>query len=275
MLIGSNPSRSLARLQALDKYMRANDLRERQFLCKYFRPCLESRGEALFYPGQLHHVGAHYDLEVNGAPLRIVIVGQEYGSPDIGVSIAERSVVIGEYTAQSEFRQRNPHMKGTTSILRLLMGREPGLDRDGEYLFGADRPEHLFDGFALVDAVMCSAIWAPSAGDGSARGQASGTMLANCGTHLRETLRILEPTVVVFQGKGIRNSLSNVLGLPAAPWPVSEYVDMFGSEVLVLNFAHPSASGDYGWWGSGPNTRYLVDVVTPEIRKYFPAKPIG
>ena len=271
-MLTSHPDRTAERLAKLNSYMSHNVLTGRSFTCRHYGECLHSRADTLFYPGQLHHVGCHFDLERDGRELRVVVLGQEYGTPDVGVSIAERTAGISGPTAQVGFARRNPHMKGTTSILRLLLGRDPGEDAAGERLFDTGHDAHIFDAFALVDAMLCSAIENIST-VGAARGCASDTMYSNCGEHLREVLRILQPTLIVVQGKTVRSKLPHILGLPGWPWPVSQTVQLFDREILLFNFVHPSAPGSYGWWGQSVSSSYLKNVVEPEIRRYVQVCP--
>ena len=75
------------------------------------------------------HVGKHYDLEVDGRPMRIVLVGQEYGQAYTCVDLCGRSTMIAT-SAQDGFKRRNPHMRGVTSTLRLLVwGARPAMTR--------------------------------------------------------------------------------------------------------------------------------------------------
>ena len=49
-------------------------------------------------------------------------------------------------------------MRGTTSALRALFGNGLGTDRGGEYVEPVNgRRFHIFDGFALVNRLLCSA----------------------------------------------------------------------------------------------------------------------
>ena len=75
----------------------------------------------------MSHVGKHYDLLVDDQELRIVVVGQEYGQAFSQVDLEGRTSMI-DGSASEGFGRRNPHMRGTTSILRLLLGGEPGTD---------------------------------------------------------------------------------------------------------------------------------------------------
>ena len=79
----------------------------------------------------MSHVGKHYDLTVNGQELRIVVVGQEYGSRHRCHTLEERTAMGNRSTG---FQGRNAHMKGTTSLLRLMLGRRTGSDPEGELL---------------------------------------------------------------------------------------------------------------------------------------------
>lgn len=152
-------------------------------------------------------------------------------------------------------------------MLRLLLGRAPGTDAEGEHLCNG----HLFDGFALVNHLLCSALRTPREGEGRAgKGNSSATMRRNCASHLVHTLGILEPTVVLVQGQGVRRWLAPALGLPVQgpPYPAVETARIRGQSVDLLTFDHPSAAGRSGWWGTGTNTRYLREVVAPALRNH-------
>lgn len=218
----------------------------------------------------MSHVGEHYDLSVNGQDLRIVIVGQEYGSRHRCVSLVERTAMVDRNT---DFKGRNPHMRGTTSLLRLLLGRPTGSDRERELLrFPHPQPVgHIFDGYALVNFLLCSALKTPRSNDKSGKGSSSSNMRQNCTEHFQATLQILEPTVIVAQGQAIRSWIERPLGLrrkapsrydgPVPP----ESTRIAGKPAQVLTFNHPSAPGHSGWWGRSPGSKYLKTVVEPTI----------
>lgn len=53
---------------------------------------------------------------------------------------------------------RNPHMRGTTSALRILFGNGLGADWEGEFVTTVNGERfHVFDAFALVNVLLCSA----------------------------------------------------------------------------------------------------------------------
>ena len=178
-------------------------------------------------------------------------------------------------SASEGFRGRNPHMQGTTSILRLLLGRHLGTDAEGERLFGDDATTaHIFDGFALVNALLCSALNDPPAGTGAGKGASSPLMRRNCARHFHRTMEILEPTVVVAEGQGVRTWISGPLGLGSKPVPryagpgIPEVARVAGKRVDILTFNHPSAPGRSAWWGRSPDSKYLKQVVEPTIGRW-------
>ena len=140
-----------ARLARLRAYMTAQVLSPRGFCCGSEGECRASiRPGDRFLEGQLSHVGHSFDLSLAGKPLRVVVVGQEYGmwySADRGqferrsVSLDQRYRMIHDgsglksrYYAGDGHPGRNPHMRGTTSALRILFGNGLGADWEGEFV---------------------------------------------------------------------------------------------------------------------------------------------
>ena len=159
-------------------------------------------------------------------------------------------------------------MRGTSSTLRLLLGREPGDDEDGERLLDG----HIFDGFALVNYLLCTALKKPrneaQDASGAGQGNSSRVMRQNCARHFRSTLEILEPTVVVAQGIGVRRWMSNALPITEQGGSHEE-VSIAGQSVALFTFSHPSAGGRPGSWGRSPRSSYLMETVAPVIREFL------
>lgn len=260
----SYPELSASRFQAVADYMRAEVLDGTYFKCASQDACRASASPH-FYSGQLSHLGRHYDLEKDGRSFRIVVVGQEYGTPQFNVDLTERRRQLAQ-SAHVGFSGRNPHMRGTTSILRLLHGREVGVDASGEQLLDG----HLFDGFALVNFLLCSAIQEsrPDAARGAGKGASTPVMRGNCVRHFSRTLEILEPDIVVVQGVGVRRWLSPAVA-DSQCFDGVERARIGGHRVDLLTFHHPSAPGLSGWWGNSPRARYLTETVEPTIRRYL------
>jgi hypothetical protein len=265
MALHYNPGRAQHRRDELDQYLSANILAAR-CVCQHYKSCRASHPHK-FYEGQLHHVGQYYDLESDGVPLRIVVVGQESGHEPARVSSRdryERVMSAGRdrhFLAGGGYPARNPHMKGTTSALRLLFGLPLGTDYRSEDLDVDGSHCHLFDAFALVNYLLCSAV----GNDGTMRGQATETMKANCRGHFREALRILEPSVVVVQGEAfwsscVSGSFDSVTHLAH---DIHE-ARLGASKMYVAAFAHPSA-GPPKNWGANDRTPYLLGRVKPSL----------
>ena len=81
---------------------------------------------------------------MNDRPLRVVILAQDDGGRDEFNSLDDRTKAL-RATAEMPFskktkdapkseQSRNPHMKGTTSALRIVFGAELGTDHDGEMI---------------------------------------------------------------------------------------------------------------------------------------------
>ena len=265
MRIQTNPELTRSRIDKLQSYIRSELISsERSFICTDSPVCRESRRSSPFYGGQMSHVGCHYDLEVDSRPMRIVFLGQEYGKTLRCVDLEQRSQMLSDYA--ENYGNRSTHMRGVTSTLRLLLGREPGLDQEGEQLVpGA----HIFEGFALVNYLLCTALKKsrdPSK-IGGGKGYSSSAMQRNCARHLKATLEILEPTVIVVHGQKVRNWMVKNLSLEPRNSP--EVMRINSNWVDVLTFDHPSAGGKSGYWGNSVNSRYLKEYVVPTVKSYL------
>jgi hypothetical protein len=202
----SDPQRSKIRAFGPSRLLARNVLNGDQFVCPYAADCRASH-PTNFCEGQLHHVGKNFDLIRNGRPFRIVVCGQEYGQPILHQTLEKRyrQVAVGSGQesrfSSTGYRTRNPHMKGTTSLLRLLFERGLGKNHEGEFIRVNGAETHLFDAFALVNFLLCSAT------AGGKKGDSTPIMRKNCGRHFQAAITILQPTILVCQGAGVANWL--------------------------------------------------------------------
>lgn len=274
----ADAARTACRTAALASYFESNVATAGAFICPSAVPCKCSH-DGDFYPAQLHHVGKHYDLVRGGKALRIVVVGQEYGHAPAFVSLTARSeMVVGNsgdrcrFKADGRLPARNPHMRGCTSLLRLIFGVGLGADREGEFLSIDGEPVHIFECFALVNFLLCSAVPTPAVAVVAKRlagkpGRSTRIMQTNCATHFRAALEILEPTLVIAQGYGVREWMARAYGLPARrPHDGVEQVQIGGAVTTLLSFSHPSAHGALNW-GVNERTSYLLNTVAPRIER--------
>lgn len=265
------------RITRLQQYVAGNLLSDGEFICQHFQQCVESRraGDD-FREGIMSHVGRRFDLTLDGQPLRIVVVGQESGLPKgpsvatfgrrVTLEVRYRQVLNGaglerRYYAQDGHRGRNPHMRGTTTALRLLLGTGLGTDYEGEFVRPIKgRPFHVFDGFALVNRLLCSA-----GPPGGSQGRPTSTMARNCGIHFAATLSILEPTIVILQGAKVAKWAADVLASARHQTDYLYEAMHDGRRVAVCSFSHPSAHGSVRW-GDRPDAPYVSQVVAPTLQ---------
>jgi len=270
----ADPEATARRRDALKAYMDEHVLGPGGFCCASYAACRGStRDDDRFFEGQLSHLGHHYDLSLDGRPLRVVVVGQENGAPPEGVDgscismdrryrqIHDGSGLERRYYAGGGYRARNPHMRGTTSALRIIFGKGRGSDWEDEFIQDADgEPFHLFDAFALVNVLLCSNFHAERN-----TGASTKTMRRNCLRHFAATIKILEPTLMVLQGVGVQDWIAPVLGLMEERTPHLAEANLADARVVVCRFSHPAAHGNLSW-GNRPDAPYLLQVVEPTLR---------
>lgn len=253
----------------LKSYFQTHVLANGMFHCKHASVCEASHlnnggqnSKQHFYKGQLHHIGKYYDLSTQDTAFRIMIVGQEYGHEPALVNFAERYDMLMD-SAAIGFKARNPHMKGTSSLLRLLHGLSLGTDHAGEFIQVDGESVHLFDTFVLANYLLCSALTG-----NSAQGQATQTMKNNCAEHFAATLEMLKPSVLIIQGIGFWEKAIKQLfvgGLEKIDDTLYQ-ANFRGNEILMGVFAHPSAAA-YGFWGNSVASNYLLNTVKPTVEK--------
>jgi len=197
----SDSRKTKERIEKLEAYFRASVLTEDgSFICQHDGACKNSFSDSLprgiFYAGQLHYVGKHYDLFKNSQPLRIVVVGKSYGHKPAGYSMADRSEQFednGQHwsargSGETGIPERNPHMSGTTFALRAAFGLGfDDISRAAETIQLGEEKVHLYQAFALVDFLLSSAI----SEDEKMGDRSTPRMRTNCTSHFRRTLEIL------------------------------------------------------------------------------------
>lgn len=266
------------RLARLGRYVDTNLLRGNTFVCRGLCQCKGSIALGDDYrEGVMSHVGKRFDLFLGDRPLRIVVVGQESGLPkgprareySRKVSLQSRHRQVTQttglerrYYADIDHPARNPHMRGTTSALRVLLGPGLGTDFDEEFVHPVNgRPFHLFEAFALVNRLLCSA--GPM---GTSQGRPTRQMLNNCADHFAATLDILEPTIVILQGAKVAQSTREMFTVTRTHTDHLHEAERQGRRLLLCTFSHPSARGALRW-GDSPNSPYMTQVVTPTLQR--------
>lgn len=266
MVLVSDLAESMRRQVELTAYMDRHVLGPDGFCCSSEAQCLASamaQKEPIdFAAGQLSHVGEFYELEEDGFPLRILVIAMETGRLDNGVTLPRRRRQVLDSAALPP-RSRNPHMVGVTHALRTLHGRPVGDDPDGELLdFGESHNRvHMFDGYAMANVRLCTSVNA-----GTTKSRPTSVMTKNCVRHLRETVRILEPTVCVVQGTPIPKALVPIVTSRRKVAPHLAEVTIGGVQTLMAEFSHPTAYADLNW-GRWTNMPYLQYTVIPTLKE--------
>jgi hypothetical protein len=270
----SDTSKTRERIEKLDAYFRATVLDgDGKFICQHEYACKKSFSDphplGHFYDGQLHHVGNDYDLFKNNRPLRVVVVGMSYGHGPARISIAKRSEYMGDmgrhYSARGsgEIPRRTPHMSGTTFALRAAFGLGfADTSRAAEFIQVGEEKVHIFDAFALLDFLLCSAI----SEDKKTKDLSTHAMSVNCAPHFRRALEILEPNLLIGQGQRTAEWMARAGFGHESTYQNPEKIVVNGSACQLLSFSHPSARFPLNW-GINAKGKYLLEVVRPAIEK--------
>ena len=213
------------------------------FCCAHETECrcsVESQGNS-FAAGQLSYVGDGYAVKMDGIPTRILVIPMQVGENAVFGMDERREQVRRRIAAP-----RNPHMHGVTKLLQVLMGLDPdgGVEK-------IDDDKHVLEAYAMVNSVLCSNL--PTSGR-SRRGHPTRIMLRNCKSHLRQTIVLLEPTIIVTQGKAPGKALAMIAernvypSNRGAPSDMVTPVTVGGVRAIWCSLYHPAAWGYPGYF---------------------------
>jgi uracil-DNA glycosylase len=258
------------RRTALERYVREALLTaEGGFICKSCDAvCRRSAAakDLAFIEGEMPHMGGYFSLvDDKGAPTRVVIVGQERGRGKPIVQMEERTAVV---QSKRDPWERNPHLRGTTNALLLMMGLSPG-GRDGESTLVDGTTRHVLDCFVLTNSTLCSALLKHrTTGLPTTAGRPTPEMKKRCVEHLRAMLRIWEPTILLLQGDSARMTASDALGTSLVR---DSAIDMRINDTScrVCPVTHPNSHSSskpdiLGW--VYPTSHYFRETLTPMLR---------
>jgi hypothetical protein len=254
--------KTASRYDELASYCESNLLSsDRTFCCASADACRQSiRGDWKLHEGQCSYLGEHYEALDDGHPMRILVVAMQTGRPNVGVDLQKRRLQVHRSRDKpySGSDSRNAHMKGVTTALKVLWGIDPTSGSEGELLATNRGQVHLFDTFAMANATLCSRVKV-----GSAKGQGTKVMLDRCSKHLRETIRILEPTIIHSQGRQKAGRCTHT-SVEAACDEI-DWIDDYVARVRIgdvravwVSLRHPSMQ-----WGK----QHLKDVVIPALER--------
>ena len=147
---------------------------------------------------------------------------------------------------------RNPHMRGVVQVLQVLFGLEPG-----GVVEKIHNNSHVLEAYAMANSTLCSNL--PTGGQ-SRRGEPTRTMSKNCREHLRQTIVLLKPTIIVTQGSAPRDALGTVVDRCE---PIRDRVDRVtvgGVQAIWCKLWHPAAPR---YWGDAGHFR---EIAVPALR---------
>ncbi len=235
---------------------------ERQFiddghtlLCSSASDCGASVGNGTFAAGQLSWVGSRYGLvHQSGRTLRILVVPKQTGRGGEGhshVTHAGRSAQVSEAKVGRIGGQRTHHMAGTEAALEVLLQAKSGTRH--VRVAGVGRC-HVFDCFAMVNATRCSQLKSQGTD-----GEGSRTMYRRCARHLSAAIDLLEPTIIVCQGRSepvspatsVRSAVSVLKQLDSHVYLARRD----GRAFVVVELTHPSRN-----WVSYKDTRFNTQI---------------
>ncbi|BBY55899.1 hypothetical protein H7J07_02600 [Mycobacterium koreense] len=276
--------RSRERARKLQAYLTRKVAKSstKTMVCDRYCDCKKSADKkgAAFFESQGHSVGSHFDLFTeSGTPLRVLVVPMEAGGGDKHTSattggsaqppgpdrdryrtVRQRTEVVRE-SGEMVFAQRNPHMQGVTLALQLAFGLP--VEKQEQLHFIDEHPAHVFDCFAMANLLLCSAVPKP----GSHASFATSVMRKNCALHLAQSVRILQPTLVISQGWGLVDTLRQTFGTvgdigSSENHRVLAECDLDGNRFIWVGLTHPA----HGNW-SRITSREFQPIVAPAIRE--------
>jgi len=242
--IAFNAASTAARYDRLQQYVHTKILtRDRQFCCSLGQHCrslMEGDRRAVdFLEGQLSYVGTHFDLSLQGRDVRILLIGRELGRLRKGAKARPRDDLVRitldrrRELVQEEWGN-DPTLKGMSFDIRTLVGEDIPWPATSN---GETVP--LRAAFALANLRLCSV---PDAANKALKKPA---IDRNCLPHLRNTIYILEPTVIIVYN--VANSLPLVQQLSdegasmrSIGDPAPRRLSFDGRSAVVLGLNHPS-----------------------------------
>lgn len=159
----------------------------------------------------------------------------------------------GQILERIEKPRRNPHMRGVVQVLQVLFGLEPG-----GVVEKIHNNSHVLEAYAMANSVLCSNL--PTGGQ-SRRGEPTHTMWKKCREHLRQTIVLLKPTIIVTQGNVPRDALGTVVD--RCDPTIHDRVDRVtvgGVQAIWCKLWHPAARG---YWGDAGHFRDAMPANLP------------
>lgn len=219
----------------------------------------------------LPHIGLRYDCVRNraGNAFRILVMGRE-ALDEKKFSIAARTEQILS-TGLKPFSERNPHMKGTTILLKFILKDLCGLKFDQSKEEIIDHC-HIFNYFALANWHIHGCF------DGSNPKYHYVSMTEIAGKNFIELIKILEPSIAILQGSTIwLNDALNRISVfyDGLHWEHEGNDDFtvfrirIGNKLMfnAIRFYHPTQRNSKSW--TMEDDPYFNKTIIPRLHNIF------
>lgn len=163
--------------------------------CKNFEKCSNGFKKELVLRESFNdsiRVGKYYDTYVDGNPLRLLIVG---------IEVISKTGRTFEQKNKRPFRLNechNNHIVGTLETLLRIYGVDVNVQKNWKEHISV-KNDLLYDSYALTNAFKC-VFKTKENGDNKA-GPKNRMMYDKCYEHLISELNILDPTIIITQGR--------------------------------------------------------------------------
>lgn len=104
--IDGNKISTFQRKNLPEYFFRQNEISGQDYSCPHYDNCRNSHN-GIFYEGQLHHVGNHYDISLFDQPFRRMVVRQDYGHGLACVSMEDRGKMVMGYEKDNHEREKH------------------------------------------------------------------------------------------------------------------------------------------------------------------------
>ncbi len=287
-----NAAKTAKRIEDLEEYYEKHVPDGINYNCQHYESCKRDCVSAKlnFDEGQLQHVGTKYDLHKDGEdckPLRLIVSGITYGPMGpVNMGARWKDVVLNSgLKDRVKPRTRTAHATGTTLVLKhILLGPASlATNKWGNWndefigMVGVAN-DHIFNMCAWINFQLCSAPFLDKNGRATDREGSQKPVAFKCFEHYLETLRILEPHLVVFEAKGWFGRCLKNRGWTGYWQRSKQFPDTLGRftkddlDFVACDFYHPSV-GNRNNWSSNPFQYYFAEVAVPTLKQAL--KDIG
>lgn len=244
------------------KYKENESIKTKAKLHRYFereKPICPSWNDKKFeHVLVLPHVGDRYCVSINGKSRKILFVGIEPRSDDKDKSVYERTEQILNEGCNSRFYKkpvgqwkRNPHMRGITLALALLLEKDFSNHHKHEDEIIDNR--HMFDYFALSNWHLCGHFI------GKTSQNKNQSMNKVACKHFFEITQILKPDIVILTGSIYFVDMFNKVFKNKYHWINKKNELVFECEQFefpIICFSHPHQKRWQKLRWDNPNCEY-------------------